>query len=126
MDNHHNNGIDHTTVPKSARVDRYQHHDYYGVDDLLTDEHKLARDAVRDWVKAEVSPIIEYYADKAQCPTHLFKGLAEIGAFGPSIPAQYGGGGMDLRRNYAGTGARRFRYPFDGFCTGVTGDVPDL
>jgi glutaryl-CoA dehydrogenase len=95
MDNHHNNGIDHTTVPKSARVDRYQHHDYYGVDDLLTDEHKLARDAVRDWVKAEVSPIIEYYADKAQCPTHLFKGLAEIGAFGPSIPAQYGGGGMD-------------------------------
>jgi len=95
MNNHHNNGIDHNTVPKSAREDRYQHHDYYGIDDLLTDEHKLARDAVRDWVKAEVSPIIEYYADKAQCPTHLFKGLAEIGAFGPSIPAKYGGGGMD-------------------------------
>ena len=95
MNNHHNNGIDHNTVPKSAREDRYQHHDYYGIDDLLTDEHKLARDAVRDWVKAEVSPIIEYYADKAQCPTHLFKGLAEIGAFGPSIPTKYGGGGMD-------------------------------
>jgi glutaryl-CoA dehydrogenase len=95
MSDHHNNTFDHTKVIKSAREDRYQHHDYYGIDDLLTDEHKLARDAVRDWVKAEVSPIIEYYSDKAQCPTHLFKGLAEIGAFGPSIPAEYGGGGMD-------------------------------
>jgi glutaryl-CoA dehydrogenase len=65
------------------------------VDGLLSPEHLLARDAVRDWVKAEVSPIIEAYADKAECPTHLFKGLAEIGAFGPSLPAEYGCGGMD-------------------------------
>lgn len=83
------------TLPRSAKEDRYQHHDYYGVDELLSSEHLIARDAVRDWVKAEVSPIIEAYADKAQCPVHLFKGLAEIGAFGPSIPAEYGGGGMD-------------------------------
>ena len=80
---------------RSQREDRYQGHDYYGVDELLTDEHKLARDAVRDWVKQEVSPIIEAYADKAECPTHLFRGLAEIGAFGPSLPVEYGGGGMD-------------------------------
>ena len=82
-------------VPKSSREDRYQHHDYYGVDDLLTSEHKIARDAVREWVKSEVSPIIEYYADKAECPRQLFKGLAEIGAYGPSLPAEYGCGGMD-------------------------------
>ncbi len=80
---------------RSQREDRFRHHDYYMIDDLLTDEHKLARDAVREWVKQEVSPIIEDYANRAECPTHLFKGLAEIGAFGPSIPAQYGGGGMD-------------------------------
>ncbi|NND15730.1 MAG: acyl-CoA dehydrogenase, partial [Eudoraea sp.] len=61
----------------------------------LTEEHILARDAVRDWVKKEVSPIIEAYAEKAECPEHLFKGLAEIGAFGPSLPTEYGGGGMD-------------------------------
>lgn len=90
-----NNGAATTNITRSTREDRYQHHDYYGVDELLTSEHLLARDAVRDWVKAEVSPIIEAYADKAQCPTHLFKGLAEIGAFGPSLPAEYGGGGMD-------------------------------
>jgi glutaryl-CoA dehydrogenase len=80
---------------KSQREDRYKHHDYYGIDELLSEEHLLARDAVQTWVKKEVSPIIEDYANRAACPTHLFKGLAEIGAFGPSIPAKYGGGGMD-------------------------------
>lgn len=89
------NGSTATAHKISQREDRYQHHDYYGVDDLLTSEHLLARDAVRDWVKAEVSPIIEDYANRAECPTHLFKGLAEIGAFGPSLPAEYGCGGMD-------------------------------
>jgi glutaryl-CoA dehydrogenase len=82
-------------VKKSQREDRYQHHDYYGIDELLSAEHLLARDAVRDWVKKEVSPIIEDYSNRGECPYHLFKGLAEIGAFGPSIPAEYGGGGMD-------------------------------
>ena len=89
------NGANTTHSPNTAREDRYQAHDYYMVDELLTDEHKLARDAVRDWVKAEVSPIIEDYANRAECPTHLFKGLADIGAFGPSLPAEYGCGGMD-------------------------------
>ncbi|MBC6993620.1 acyl-CoA dehydrogenase family protein [Neolewinella lacunae] len=80
---------------QSAREDRFQYHDYLGVDDLLEDDHKMARAAVRDWVKSEVSPIIEDAAMRGKCPTHLFKGLAEIGAFGPSLPVEYGGGGMD-------------------------------
>ena len=80
---------------KSTKTDHYEHHDYYGIDELLSEDHLLARDAVRDWVKQEVSPIIEDYANRAACPTHLFKGLAEVGAFGPSIPTEYGGGGMD-------------------------------
>jgi len=79
----------------TSKVDKYSHHDYYGIDALLTEDHLLARDAVRDWVKQEVSPIIEAYSEKAECPTHLFKGLAEIGAYGPSLPTKYGGGGMD-------------------------------
>jgi glutaryl-CoA dehydrogenase len=80
---------------RTAREDRYQHHDYYGVDELLSPEHLIARDAVREWVKSEVSPIIEDYANRAACPTQLFKGLAQIGAYGPSLPAAYGCGGMD-------------------------------
>ena len=66
---------------KSVKTDQYSHHDYYKVDDLLSEEHLMARDAVQQWVKSEVSPIIEDYANRAACPTHLFKGLAEIGAF---------------------------------------------
>lgn len=80
---------------ETNRKDRYQHHDYLNVDDLLTDEHRMAREAVRAWVKAEVSPIIDDAALRGVCPTHLFRGLAEIGAFGPSLPLAYGGGGMD-------------------------------
>lgn len=83
------------STKKSVKTDQYQGHDYYLLDELLTQDHKMARDAVRDWVKQEVSPIIEDYSNRAACPTHLFKGLAEIGAFGPSLPVEYGGGGMD-------------------------------
>lgn len=79
----------------SSKTDKFQYHDYYAIDELLDENHILARQAVRDWVKQEVSPIIEEYSDKAECPTHLFKGLAEIGAFGPSLPEKYGCGGMD-------------------------------
>lgn len=75
--------------------DRFQAHDYYLMDELLSDEHKLIRDSVRDWVKREVSPIIEEYAQKAEFPRHLIKGLGEIGAFGPYIPQEYGGPGLD-------------------------------
>ncbi len=82
-------------MSNKTKEDRYQHHDYYNVDELLSEDHLLARGAVRDWVKQEVSPIIEEYAGRSECPRHLYKGLAEIGAFGPNIPAEYGGGGMD-------------------------------
>ncbi len=92
---HSNNNGANSAVAKKAREDRFQGHDYYHIDELLDDDHLLARDAVRTWVKQEVSPIIEEYAERAECPTHLFQGLAEIGAFGPSLPVEYGGGGMD-------------------------------
>ncbi len=77
------------------KPDLFQAPDYYNLDELLTDEHKLVRDAAREWVKREVSPIIEDYAQKAEFPTQIIKGLAEIGAFGPYIPHEYGGAGLD-------------------------------
>ncbi|TWF37081.1 glutaryl-CoA dehydrogenase [Chitinophaga polysaccharea] len=75
--------------------DLFQSPDYFGVDELLKEEHLLARDAVRQWVKKEVSPIIEDYCQRATFPTQILKGLGELGCFGPTIPAEYGGGGMD-------------------------------
>ena len=77
------------------KTDLYQHPDYYGLDDLYTEEHKLIRDAARQWVKKEVSPIIDEHYENATFPTHLLQGLGEIGAFGPYIPEQYGGAGLD-------------------------------
>ncbi|TDY13862.1 acyl-CoA dehydrogenase family protein [Meridianimaribacter flavus] len=77
------------------KPDLFQAPDYYNLDELLTDEHKLVRDAARDWVKRDVSPIIEDYAQKAEFPSQIIGGLAEIGAFGPYIPEEYGGAGLD-------------------------------
>ncbi|MFP4844890.1 acyl-CoA dehydrogenase family protein [Winogradskyella sp. PE311] len=77
------------------KPDLFEAPDYYNLDELLTEEHKLVRDAAREWVKRDVSPIIEDYAQKAEFPTQIVKGLAEIGAFGPYIPEEYGGAGLD-------------------------------
>lgn len=77
------------------RTDLFEAPDYYNLDDLLSDEHKLVRDAARQWVKRDISPIIETYAQKAEFPKQIIGGLAEIGAFGPYIPEEYGGAGLD-------------------------------
>ncbi len=75
--------------------DQFQSHDYYLMDELLSEEHKLIRDSARAWVKKEMSPIIEEHYEKGTFPNHILKGLAEIGGFGPYIPAEYGGAGLD-------------------------------
>ena len=77
------------------KPDLFQSPDYYLLDDLLTEEHKLVRDAARAWVKKEVSPIIEDFAQRAEFPKQIVKGLGEIGGFGPYIPVEYGGAGLD-------------------------------
>ena len=77
------------------KPDLFQAPDYYNLDDLLTEEHKLVRDSARAWVKREVSPIIEDFAQRAEFPKQIIKGLGEIGGFGPYIPEEYGGAGLD-------------------------------
>ncbi|MEC5146602.1 acyl-CoA dehydrogenase family protein [Chitinophaga sp. 212800010-3] len=75
--------------------DQFQSPDYFAVDELLKEEHLLIRNAVRQWVKKEVSPIIEDYCQRATFPTQILDKLGELGCFGPTIPVEYGGGGMD-------------------------------
>ena len=77
------------------KPDLFEAPDYYNLDDLFTEEHKLVRDAAREWVKRDISPIIEDYAQRAEFPKKIINGLAEIGAFGPYIPEEYGGAGLD-------------------------------
>ena len=77
------------------KADLFESPDYFQLDDLLSDEHKLVRQSAREWVKRAVSPIIEDYAQRAEFPKQILTGLSEIGAFGPYIPEKYGGAGLD-------------------------------
>src|SRR5580704_6010126 len=78
-----------------TRSDIFQSPDYFQLDELLTEEHKLIRDSVRNYVKKQISPIIEEYAQKAEFPQQIVGQLGELGCFGPTIPEHYGGGGLD-------------------------------
>ncbi len=77
------------------QVDTFTHPDFYALDSLLTEEHKLVRDSVRSWVKKEISPIIDECCQQAVFPQHIVSQLGHIGCFGPQIPTEYGGGGLD-------------------------------
>ena len=75
--------------------DSFEHPDFYQLDGLLTEEQKLIRGSMRDFVKKEISPYIEDWAERAHFPYEIVKKFGDIGAFGPTIPQQYGGGGLD-------------------------------
>ncbi|HEX3167748.1 MAG TPA: acyl-CoA dehydrogenase family protein [Chitinophagaceae bacterium] len=79
----------------ASRTDVFQSPDYYLVDELLTEEQKLIRESVRNYVKKEISPIIEDYAQRAEFPQRIVKQLGDLGCFGPTIPVEFGGGGLD-------------------------------
>ncbi|MBZ0244956.1 MAG: acyl-CoA dehydrogenase family protein [Cyclobacteriaceae bacterium] len=80
---------------KSMKQDQFEHPDFYQLDGLLTEEQKLIRSSIRDFVKKEISPYIEDWAERAHFPYEIVKKFGDIGAFGPTIPEQYGGGGLD-------------------------------
>jgi glutaryl-CoA dehydrogenase len=79
----------------AAKTDVFQSPDYYQMDDLFSEEHKLVRESVRSYVKKEISPIIEEYAQKAEFPVQIVRQMGDLGCFGPTIPVVYGGGGLD-------------------------------
>jgi len=79
----------------AARSDLFVSPDYYQLDDLLTEEQKHIREAVRNYVKKEISPIIEDFAQRSEFPLQIVKQLGDLGCFGPTVPAEYGGGGLD-------------------------------
>ncbi len=75
--------------------DLFMSPDYYQVDELFTEEQIMIRDSVRAYVKKEISPIIEEYAQKAEFPHQIVKQLGDLGCFGPTVPTEYGGGSLD-------------------------------
>lgn len=89
------NALQGDKIHRKSGSDPFESPDFYAVDDLLTEEHKLIRSSVRDFVKREITPFIEEWSQKAYFPEDIVKKFGEIGAFGPTIPAEYGGGGLD-------------------------------
>ena len=79
----------------AVRMDLFESPDYYQLDELLSEEHLMVRSAVRDYVKTAISPIIEDYAQRAEFPIQIIKQLGDLGCFGPTVPVEYGGGGLD-------------------------------
>ncbi|GAB3666066.1 acyl-CoA dehydrogenase family protein [Echinicola sediminis] len=87
-----------SSIPRpknSQKQDRFEGVDFYHMDDLLTEEHRLIRQSIRDFVKKEISPKIEEWAQQAVFPEEIIKKFGAVGAFGPQIPQEYGGGGLD-------------------------------
>ncbi|MEO8471706.1 MAG: acyl-CoA dehydrogenase family protein [Chryseolinea sp.] len=80
---------------KSMKQDLYEHPDFYAVDDLLSDEQKLIRSSMREFVKKEITPFVDDWAQRAYFPYDIVKKFGDIGAFGPTVPTEYGGGGLD-------------------------------
>lgn len=82
-------------IHRKSSADTFESPDFYSIDDLLSEEHKLIRSSIRNFVKKEISPIIEDCCQKAYFPEFIVKKFGEVGAFGPTIPVEYGGGGLD-------------------------------
>ena len=82
-------------IVRRTSVDAFEGADFYDLNELLTDEHRMIQDSVREFVKREISPIIEDCCQKNYFPSYLLPKFGELGAFGPTIPTEYGGGGMD-------------------------------
>jgi glutaryl-CoA dehydrogenase len=80
------------SVTTPVEVDKV---DYFDIESFLTEEQRAIRDAVRQWVRTRLVPIIDDYAQRAECPTHLIPEMAQLGLFGPFIPEEYGGAGLD-------------------------------
>lgn len=69
--------------------------DFYLLDDLLTEEQKLIRESIRDFVNVEISPNIEEWFEKNHFPLEIVKKMGSTGIFGPTVSQEYGGGGLD-------------------------------
>jgi glutaryl-CoA dehydrogenase len=82
-------------VKKASSQDVFESPDFYALDNLLTAEHKLIRSSIREFVKKEITPFIEDWTQRAYFPYDMVKKFGSMGAFGPTTPQAYGGGGLD-------------------------------
>jgi alkylation response protein AidB-like acyl-CoA dehydrogenase len=61
----------------------------------LSDEHKMLRDAARDFAQKEIAPIAAEFDESGEFPHQTIKKMGELGFMGIEVPEAYGGAGMD-------------------------------
>lgn len=71
-------------------MEKFKGIDYFDLTSLLSEEEVMVRDSVREFVSEEIIPIIEKYNRDSQLPMHIIPKMAELGLFGPTLPAEYG------------------------------------
>ncbi len=76
-------------------IDDFEAPDFYQIDELLSEEHKIIRSSARSFVKKEITPYIESWAEENHFPIAIVRKMGEHGIFGPTISQTYGGGGLD-------------------------------
>jgi glutaryl-CoA dehydrogenase len=69
--------------------------DYFDIDSLLTEDERLTRNTVREWVDEHVIPVIEEHNRNCTFPNELIGQMAELGVFGANLPEEYGCAGMN-------------------------------
>ena len=74
-------------------MSRFKGADFYEIDDLFSDEERMVRDTVREWVDDKFMPIIEEHNRAATFPSHIIPELGEMGLLGSSLQG-YGCAGM--------------------------------
>ena len=74
---------------------KFQGVDYYEIDSLLSEEERMVRDMVRDWVDDALLPVIEEAYIERRFPKELIPQIAELGMLGANLPEEYGGAGLN-------------------------------
>ena len=76
-------------------AERFQGFDFYDLDSVLSEEERMIRDAIREWVEDEVVPIIGEAYYERRFPRSLIPGLGELGVLGANLPEEYGCAGLN-------------------------------
>ena len=74
---------------------RFEGIDFYDLDSLFTEEERMVRDTVREWVESTLMPIIGDAYISRTFPKHLIPELGELGVLGANLPEEYGCAGLN-------------------------------
>ncbi len=73
----------------------FQGVDFYDLDSVLSDEERMIRDTVREWVDDHVMPVIQEAYIGRHFPRELIGGMGELGMLGANLPEEYGCAGLN-------------------------------